>query len=133
MDNQNFITICQKKLADYCNSIAELTKGKAHFKATDFYTVWSSKTLQNNKALLSTDKVSGYYFELTYNGDKHDLYLDCYIKKDNVAYPITFSDLEGAAMQRVIDLLIAPKQVRDAIHKVLNNHKEEFNKALESK
>ena len=133
MDNQGFIVLCQKKLADYCNSKAELTGGQLHFKISDFYTVWSSKTLQNNKALLSTDKIDGYYFELTYNGDKHDLYLDRYIKEDNVAYPINPGDLKGAGLQRVIDSLMAPKQVQDAIRKVLNNHKDEFDTALESK
>lgn len=48
------------------------------------YVVWNCKTLQNNKALLSTDRPDGLYFEATYNGDKKELYLDAYKKEKNV-------------------------------------------------
>lgn len=48
------------------------------------YVVWNCKTLQNNKALLSTDRSDGLYFEATYNGDKKELYLDAYRKEKNV-------------------------------------------------
>ncbi len=46
----------------------------------DIYVVWSCKTLQNNKALLSTNVSDGLYFEITYNGDKKEFYLDGYKK-----------------------------------------------------
>jgi len=46
--------------------------------------VWFSKTLKNWKALLSTTVDDGRYYEATYNGDKHELYLDVYGKQDNV-------------------------------------------------
>ena len=50
----------------------------------DVFTVWSCKTLQNYKALVSTD-VAGdtTYFEFTYNGDKQQLYMDVYTKECN--------------------------------------------------
>lgn len=47
------------------------------------YVVWACKTLQNNKALLSTTLSDGMYFEATYNGDKQEMYLDAYEKKEN--------------------------------------------------
>ena len=47
------------------------------------FIVWSCKTLQNNKALLSTTVSDGMYYELTYNGDKKELYLDAYKKWEN--------------------------------------------------
>ena len=50
----------------------------------DVYVVWSVKVLQNRKALLSTTLPDGMYYELTYNGDKDELYLDAYKKFDNV-------------------------------------------------
>lgn len=34
--------------------------------------------------MLSTDKASGVYFEVTYNGDKGETYIDVYFKKDNL-------------------------------------------------
>lgn len=48
------------------------------------FTVWSCKTLQNYKALVSTN-VTGdtTYFEFTYNGDKQQLYMDAYVKEAN--------------------------------------------------
>ena len=41
------------------------------------------KTLQNAKALLSTTISDGMYYELTYNGDKDEMYLDAYKKWEN--------------------------------------------------
>ena len=43
--------------------------------------VWSCKTLQNYKALLSTAvSGDGIYVEFTYNGDRQELYMDVYHK-----------------------------------------------------
>ena len=43
--------------------------------------------MQNNKALVGTKIPQTPYFELTYNGDKEELYLDAYDKYANVLYP----------------------------------------------
>ena len=48
------------------------------------YIVWSSKVLQNNKALLSTTLPDGCYYEVTYNGDKDEMYIDVYKKWENI-------------------------------------------------
>jgi hypothetical protein len=40
------------------------------------------KVLQNNKALISAMSTDNYY-EVTYNGDKKELYVDEYIKNTN--------------------------------------------------
>lgn len=50
----------------------------------EVYTVWKCKVLQNWKYLLSTSLPDGMYYELTYNGDKHEWYLDAYKKFENV-------------------------------------------------
>lgn len=50
------------------------------------YIVWFSKTLQNFKAMVSTDAVAGKYVEITYNGDKDELYADLYTKQSNNCY-----------------------------------------------
>lgn len=49
----------------------------------DVYIVWFCKTLQNWKALVSTNIPDGRYFEVTHNGDKNETYLDCYVKEQN--------------------------------------------------
>jgi len=48
------------------------------------YVVWFSKTLQNWKALVSTTIPDQMYYEVTYNGDKQETYVDAYKKFKNV-------------------------------------------------
>lgn len=50
------------------------------------YIVWFCKVLQNWKALVSTELPDGMYYEVTYNGDKEELYLDAYKKFENRQY-----------------------------------------------
>ena len=49
----------------------------------EVYTVWKAKVLQNWKYLLSSNLYDGMYYELTYNGDKDEWYLDAYKKFEN--------------------------------------------------
>ena len=49
------------------------------------YIVWKCKVLQNWKYLLSTDLHDGMYYELTFNGDKQEWYLDAYKKFLDIA------------------------------------------------
>lgn len=60
---------------------------KVVLKAEDVYVVWFCKTLQNWKALVSTTLPDGMYYEVTYNGDKKETYVDAYKKFDNVVFP----------------------------------------------
>ena len=55
------------------------------FSVDDVFVVWFCKTLQNWKALLSTHKIDGVYFEVTHNGDRGETYVDVYEKSDNYA------------------------------------------------
>ena len=54
----------------------------------DVFVVWNCKTLQNNKALLSTTLFDGMYYEVTYNGDKNEIYFDAYKKFENRCIPV---------------------------------------------
>lgn len=47
------------------------------------FIVWKCKVLQNWKYLISSTIPDGIYYELTYNGDKKEWYLDAYKKFDN--------------------------------------------------
>lgn len=53
------------------------------FNEDTVYTVWTCKTLQNWKALISTSLPDGMYYECTFNGNTNELYLDAYKKFDN--------------------------------------------------
>ena len=50
----------------------------------EVFVVWQAKVLQNWKFLISTTLPDGMYYELTFNGDKNELYLDAYKKFDNI-------------------------------------------------
>ena len=82
MSNDKFLELCKKTVVDYFNNRVEITD---NMKITEnnVFIVWSCKTLQNNKALVSTNISDGMYYELTYNGDKKELYLDAYKKWEN--------------------------------------------------
>lgn len=53
----------------------------------EVFTVWKCKVLQNWKFLLSTTLPDGMYYEMTYNGDKQEWYLDAYKKFENRRIP----------------------------------------------
>lgn len=53
----------------------------------EVYVVWKCKALQNWKYLLSSSLFDGMYYELTYNGDKKEWYLDTYKKFENRVIP----------------------------------------------
>ena len=67
---------------DYFNKHVDVTDG-VQLSIEDVYVVWFSKTLQNWKALVSTTVPDNKYYELTYNGDKGETYIDVYVKLDN--------------------------------------------------
>ena len=53
----------------------------------EVYIVWKCKALQNWKYLLSSSLMDGMYYEMTYNGDKKEWYLDAYKKFENRRIP----------------------------------------------
>lgn len=82
MGSKEFIQKCKDLVAEY--AIEHLDKSD-EIPEFEIYVVWYCKTLQNHKALLSTDLKDGMYYELTYNGDKKELYFDAYKKFQNIA------------------------------------------------
>lgn len=71
-------------VVDYFNSHLDKTDGK-QIGLEDVYVGWFCKTLQNWKALLSTNVRDGVYYEITHNGDKNETYVDVYKKWENYA------------------------------------------------
>lgn len=80
MGDVEFINKCKEIVKKY--EIEHLDKSD-NVSEFDVFVVWLCKTLQNNKALLSTTLFNGMYYECTYNGDKKELYLDAYKKFEN--------------------------------------------------
>lgn len=82
MNFNDFQNICKEKVVEYFNERVEKTDN-TKVTIDDVFVVWYCKTLQNAKALLSTNVSDGLYYELTYNGDKNELYFDAYKKWEN--------------------------------------------------
>lgn len=60
----------------------ELDCSADRLEPSDMYVVWFCKTLQNWKALVSGVHIKEY-IEVTYNGDKQEIYVDVYQKACN--------------------------------------------------
>ncbi len=82
MGSKEFLQLSKRIVVDYFNSHVDKTDGK-QITEDDVFVVWSCKTLQNNKALLSTTVSDGMYNEITHNGDKQETYVDAYKKWEN--------------------------------------------------
>lgn len=79
----HFLRICKLKLLKWYNEAFDNMSVyiQERIDLSNVYVVWSCKTLQNYKALLSTSvSGDGIYVEFTYNGDKQELYMDVYHK-----------------------------------------------------
>ena len=82
MSNAEFQERCKQIVKDYFNNRVEKTD-TVKLMDKDVFIVWLCKTLQNHKALVSTTISDGMYYEITYNGDKNEFYLDAYKKWEN--------------------------------------------------
>ena len=82
MNEKYFVKFCKKQVVNYTNEHLDKIDGKT-ITEDDVFVVWLCKTLQNNKALLSTTLFDGMYYEVTYNGDKDEAYIDAYKKWEN--------------------------------------------------
>lgn len=82
MNEKEFLDWCKEEIVEYTNSHLDKSDNKKIY-VEDVFVVWCCKTLQNNKALLSTTLFDGMYYECTYNGDKQEMYFDAYKKWEN--------------------------------------------------
>lgn len=76
----HFESVCTNKLLNWYREHRPM----APIDLCNIFVVWSCKTLQNYKCLVSTTiSGDGIYAEYTYNGDKQELYEDVYSKITN--------------------------------------------------
>jgi len=80
---RSFIEKGKGAIVEYFNTQVDKTDN-VKITEEDVYVVWQCKTLQNNKAMLSTTISDGMYYEFTWNGDKNEGYLDAYKKWKNI-------------------------------------------------
>ena len=80
MGSTGYLELCRRLVERYAREHLDVTDGETEIKV---YIVWYCKTVQNHKALLSTDLKDGMYYEITYNGDKKEIYFDAYKKFEN--------------------------------------------------
>ena len=79
----HFQSVARKKLVEWYRK----NKPGVQINLGNVFVVWSCKTLQNYKCLVSTTvSGDGIYAEYTYNGDKQELYEDVYGKITNTCH-----------------------------------------------
>ena len=81
-DNNAMMNKAKKLIVNIFNEEVEKTDN-IELTIDQVYIVWFAKTLQNWKAILSTDISDGMLYEVTYNGDKKESYVDSYKKWKN--------------------------------------------------
>ena len=121
MGSEEFLSLCKREIMKYYKEAYDYIEGATRTLTTDdVYVVWYSKSLQNHKALLSTTIPDGTYFELTYNGDKQELYFDAYKKWKNkcILIPETLTCDKDTTIIEVQD-----KEMLECLPKHLFNHK----------
>lgn len=106
---------------DYANSVLDKSDLKSgiiqEIELDDVYVVWFSKTLQNWKALVSTTLPDLKYYEVTYNGDDQETYLDVYVKVHNVTVR-DFSPNEALGGTPEIEFTESPVVAGEKAHEV---------------
>lgn len=81
MDNEKFLNRCKVIVQQRIeNQFCDNSGACPEFRV---FVVWSCKTLQNNKAILSATIKGAPLYEITHNGDKGELYVDTYNKQSN--------------------------------------------------
>ena len=92
VSSADFIKRCQCLIAEYWNEHKDKRKKPygtdiiPDMWPEEVYVVWYNKSLQNHKGLFSTPAPDGMYYEMTYNGDKNELYMDAYHKTENKCF-----------------------------------------------
>lgn len=77
---KEFIELAKESVINNYNNNYD---GKKKATKEEVFVVWSCKTLKNKKAILSGFPKDFPLYEFTWNGEKCEGYLDCYLKVDN--------------------------------------------------
>lgn len=89
--SQEFIQKVKEEVCKYVNEHLDKSDDK-QITIDDVYVVWFSYILGYQKALASTTLFDGMYYEITFNRDKNEIYLDAYKKFENKCIKISEED-----------------------------------------
>lgn len=81
MTNAEFIEKAKALVRDYTNENS--VEKNAMIGTDEVFAVWDCYILGNIKALFVTSLRDGMYYEVTYNKQKDEIYLDAYRKIEN--------------------------------------------------
>ena len=66
------------------NKVKNENKVFSHSNVDDVvYVVWYCWILENQKCLISTTIPDGKYYEITYNKERQEMYIDTYVRSEN--------------------------------------------------
>ena len=66
------------------NKVKNENKIFSHSNVDDVvYVVWYCWILENQKCLISTTIPDGKYYEITYNKERQEMYIDTYVRSEN--------------------------------------------------
>lgn len=82
LGSSRFLEKAKELVIDYFGREVEKID-KSSIKMDDVYVVWHCSLLGNHKCLISTTVPDGMYYEVTYNSNKGEIYLDAYKKWKN--------------------------------------------------
>ncbi|MDB8821387.1 DUF6275 family protein [Peptostreptococcus anaerobius] len=99
ISNEQFLEVCAEKVKEYESKRSDIEVPLVK----RVFTVWSCKTLQNSKCLMSAAHKGAYYYEFTMNGDSDEIYMDVYKKVENI--PL---NLDGSKKEKTPKNCIAP-------------------------
>lgn len=89
MKHEDFIKRAKSEVVRYESIRPEISRDVSEkLNIKDVFVVWSCKTLQNSKALMSMAHKGALYYEFTLNGDKGKMYMDAYKKELNRAIEV---------------------------------------------
>lgn len=69
-------------MVDYQEKLVKALRKEYGVTVDNVIAVWFSKEIQNAKGLFIIDSnaLKDFYYEVTYNGDKNETYIDRYLK-----------------------------------------------------
>lgn len=83
-DSEDYTEKAKRLVFEQVKSLNDLGGQHPTFSSDEIKIVWFAKVLQNWKAIVITTLPDGFLYEVTYDGNLGQAYIDTYIKQKNV-------------------------------------------------